>query len=143
MLTACLVLHNVQLIHTDIKPENIAFVHADVKIVQNNGTSWKILADPEIRLIDFGSAVSQGAYDEIVTTEPYRAPEVLLSLGWSYPCDIWSIGCVLVELFTGTRLFGPYRGLHHLAAMEAVCGEPVDEDLAKQAVSKTNNATAS
>ena len=30
-----------------------------------------------------------------------RAPEVILGLGWSYPCDIWSLGCIFLELLTG------------------------------------------
>ena len=30
-----------------------------------------------------------------------RAPEVILGLGWTFPCDIWSVGCILVELATG------------------------------------------
>lgn len=31
----------------------------------------------------------------------FRAPEVILGLGWSFPCDIWSVGCILVELLSG------------------------------------------
>ena len=31
------------------------------------------------------------------------APEVILGLGWSFPCDIWSVGCILVELLTGEQ----------------------------------------
>ncbi len=31
----------------------------------------------------------------------FRAPEVILGLGWSYPCDMWSVGCIIVELLTG------------------------------------------
>lgn len=30
-----------------------------------------------------------------------RAPEVILGLGWTYPCDMWSVGCIIVELLTG------------------------------------------
>ena len=30
-----------------------------------------------------------------------RAPEVILGLGWSFPCDLWSMGCILIELLTG------------------------------------------
>ena len=29
----------------------------------------------------------------------------LLELGWSYPCDMWSIGCIMFELYTGFTLF--------------------------------------
>lgn len=45
-----------------------------------------------------------------------------MSLGWSMPCDMWSVGCILVELFTGTTLFHAHDNLEHLAAMQAVLG---------------------
>ena len=35
----------------------------------------------------------------------YRSPEVLLGLGYSPAIDIWSLGCILVELHTGRPLF--------------------------------------
>ena len=28
-----------------------------------------------------------------------------LELGWSQPCDMWSIGCIMFELYTGFTLF--------------------------------------
>lgn len=43
-------------------------------------------------------------------------------LGWSYPCDVWSIGCILVEFFTGEALFQTHENLEHLAMMEVVFG---------------------
>lgn len=30
---------------------------------------------------------------------------MVAELGWSYPCDMWSIGCILIELYTGSALF--------------------------------------
>jgi serine/threonine protein kinase len=35
----------------------------------------------------------------------YRAPEVCLGLEWTFPCDMWSVGCILVELLEGERVF--------------------------------------
>lgn len=56
----------------------------------------------QIRVIDFGSATFEDQYhSSIVSTRHYRAPEVILGLGWSFPCDLWSVGCILVELATG------------------------------------------
>ena len=58
-----------------------------------------------IKVIDFGSATFKDQYhSSIVSTRHYRAPEVILGLGWSFPCDIWSVGCILVELATGQAL---------------------------------------
>ena len=45
-------------------------------------------------------------YDDFdVQTLYYRAPEVLLGVGFSAPIDMWSLGCVLMELSTGKPLF--------------------------------------
>lgn len=58
--------------------------------------------DSDIKVIDFGSATFDDQYhSSIVSTRHYRAPEVILGLGWTFPCDIWSVGCILVELATG------------------------------------------
>ena len=63
-------------------------------------------ATSAIKVIDFGSATFDEQYHStIVSTRHYRAPEVILGLGWTYPCDIWSCGCILVELATGDALF--------------------------------------
>ena len=62
----------------------------------------------------------------MVSTRHYRAPEIILNLGWSYPCDIWSIGCILVEFFTGDALFQTHDNLEHLAMIEPVCGAKIE-----------------
>jgi dual-specificity kinase len=63
-------------------------------------------ATSAIKVIDFGSATFDEQYHStIVSTRHYRAPEVILGLGWTFPCDIWSCGCILVELATGDALF--------------------------------------
>jgi dual-specificity kinase len=82
-----------------------------------------VLEDTNIRLIDFGSATfEQDYHSAVVSTRHYRAPEIILGMGWSYPCDVWSIGCILVEFFTGDALFHTHDNLEHLAMMEAVLG---------------------
>lgn len=58
----------------------------------------------------------------MVSTCHYRAPEVVLGLEWSYPCDIFSLGCILVELYTGVPLFQTHDNLDHLAMMEIIVG---------------------
>jgi len=47
----------------------------------------------------------------------------LLGLPWSYPCDMFSIGCILVEFFTGDALFQTHDNLEHLAMMEVTMGK--------------------
>jgi dual-specificity kinase len=76
-----------------------------------------------IKVIDFGSATFEEQYhSDLVTTRHYRAPEVILGIGWSYPCDMWSVGCILVELLTGDVMFHTHDDLEHLAMMSRVLG---------------------
>uniref|UniRef100_N1QTF7 Serine/threonine-protein kinase AFC2 n=1 Tax=Aegilops tauschii TaxID=37682 RepID=N1QTF7_AEGTA len=126
LLESVAFMHALKLIHTDLKPENILLVSSeDAKLAENKDGSFskKVPKSSAIKLIDFGST----AYDHqdcsyIVSTRHYRAPEVILGHGWSYPCDIWSIGCILVELCSGETLFQTHENLEHLAMMERVLG---------------------
>ncbi|KAG2233175.1 hypothetical protein INT48_005013 [Thamnidium elegans] len=114
LFTSVAFLHDLKLVHTDLKPENILFV---------NPPDEQLLKSSDIRLIDFGSATFEKDYHSaVVSTRHYRAPEIILGLGWSYPCDIWSIGCILVEFFTGDALFQTHDNLEHLAMMDSVLG---------------------
>jgi dual-specificity kinase len=49
--------------------------------------------------------------------------DVDIGLGWSYPCDVFSLGCILVEFYTGVALFQTHDNLEHLAMMENVMGK--------------------
>lgn len=125
-------LHELHLVHTDLKPENILLVHNEARFVQvpipgkRNAPSRikRILESTDIRLIDFGSATFEEEYhSSVVSTRHYRAPEIILGLGWSYPCDVFSLGCILVEFYTGVALFQTHDNLEHLAMMEQVMGK--------------------
>jgi len=75
-------------------------------------------------LIDFGSATFEEEYHStVVSTRHYRAPEIILGLGWSFPCDAYSLGCILVEFYTGVALYQTHDNLEHLAMMEMVMGK--------------------
>ena len=98
-----------------------------------NARQRRVLLDSEIRLIDFGSATFDDEYhSSVVSTRHYRAPEIILNMGWSFPCDIWSIGCILVEFFTGDALFQTHDNLEHLAMMECVIGHKIESRIIKQ-----------
>jgi len=112
-------LHKNRITHTDLKPENILFRNSAFD--EKNGV--KIVRNPEIRLIDFGSATFNHEHHSlIVSTRHYRAPEVILELGWSHPCDVWSIGCIVVEVALGNTVFTTHEDREHLAMMERVLG---------------------
>lgn len=146
--------HELNLIHTDLKPENI-LLHDDSyqrKPLQSNTiiTSYlnlssmeprkkqkvpkyvRVLNNPLIQIIDFGSAIFDDEYhSSIVSTRHYRAPEIVLGVGWSFPCDMWSIGCILVELVIGEPIFRTHDNLEHLAMIEKIVGSKIDKEMVR------------
>jgi len=130
LLESVAYMHELKLVHTDLKPENILFVSSDyVKVPDCKGVKGspddfkRLPKSSAIKLIDFGSTTFEDQdHTSVISTRHYRAPEVILGLGWNYPCDIWSVGCILVELCSGETLFQTHENLEHLAMMERVLG---------------------
>ncbi|XP_039963540.1 uncharacterized protein LOC120776707 isoform X1 [Bactrocera tryoni] len=119
-------LHDNRLTHTDLKPENILFVDSEYTTHYNHKINREVrrVKNTDVRLIDFGSATfDHEHHSTIVSTRHYRAPEVILELGWSQPCDVWSIGCILFELYLGITLFQTHDNREHLAMMERILGQ--------------------
>ncbi|KAI9330754.1 kinase-like domain-containing protein [Obelidium mucronatum] len=114
-------MHGLRLIHTDLKPENLMLESSACRTQVGNAA--RELLSARLRLIDFGSAIFDEDYhSSVVSTRHYRAPEIILGLGWTFPCDMWSIGCILVEFYTGDALFQTHDNVEHLAMMQAVLG---------------------
>lgn len=138
LLSSVAYLHALNLVHTDLKPENILLrdnssFTSKMPFHEKHETR-QVLNDTRIHLIDFGSAVFDDEFhNSVVSTRHYRAPEIILGIGWSFPCDIWSIGCILVEVCTGEALFHTHDNLEHLALMQRVIGKPVDRALLRKA----------
>ncbi|XP_061505630.1 serine/threonine-protein kinase Doa isoform X2 [Anopheles gambiae] len=131
-------LHESRLTHTDLKPENILFVDSEytTTTVPRKNREVRRVNCTDIRLIDFGSATFDDEHHStIVSTRHYRAPEVILELGWSQPCDVWSIGCIMFELYQGVTLFPTHDNREHLAMMERILGT-IPYRMARQTRSK-------
>ncbi|CAJ0914417.1 16565_t:CDS:10, partial [Entrophospora sp. SA101] len=98
-------LHNRGILHRDIKADNI--------LVNEDGIC---------KISDFGISKKSG-------TIFWMAPEVFTK-GYSAKVDIWSLGCVILEMFAGER---PWPNLSDLAAMFKLGSEkkapPIREDL--------------
>lgn len=119
-------LHKHGMTHTDLKLENLLFVNSSYTTTYNYKKMSKVkrINCTDIRLIDFGLATrDEDHHRSVVSTRYYRAPEVILKLGWSQPCDVWSIGCILVEIYMGKVLFVTNDDLEHLAMMEKTLGK--------------------
>nr|XP_046267333.1 dual specificity protein kinase CLK4-like isoform X2 [Scatophagus argus] len=127
-------LHRNKLTHTDLKPENILFVCSDFSLVHKDETNCedRKLKSLDVKVVDFGTATFDHEHHEsLVSTRHYRAPEVILDLGWNQSCDVWSLGCVLMEFYLGRTLFMTHDSKEHLAMMEKVLG-PIPPNLLKQ-----------
>jgi len=119
-------LHDNHLTHTDLKPENILFVSTDwyTEFCPVSKRNIRRMRDTRVKLIDFGSATFDWEHhSSVVSTRHYRPPEVILELGWAQPCDVWSIGCILFELYQGHTLFQTHDNLEHLAMMNRILGD--------------------
>ncbi|KAG8383709.1 hypothetical protein BUALT_Bualt04G0042100 [Buddleja alternifolia] len=105
---------------------------ASMGVVGVNPKPTKCLDEIDLRckVVDFGNAcwVDKPIAEEIQTRQ-YRAPEVILQSGYSFPADMWSFACTAFELATGEMMFAPKSGQgfsedeDHLALMMELLGK--------------------
>ena len=125
-------IHRNQVMHRDIKTGNI--------LISNNGE--------KVQVIDFGQAEhiqffrskplepSVGKSCLFFTylfnlegTNGYRAPELILGFqDYSFAVDIWSLGCVFLEMFYGRCLFGGVNCFHEFLDLCRILGTPDEHD---------------
>ena len=101
-------IHDLKIIHCDLKPENILM---------------KSITDATCKVIDFGSSCF--VHDHLsayIQSRSYRAPEVILGCRYDYKIDMWSLGCILAEIYTGNVLFQNDSIQSMLARIIGICG---------------------
>ncbi|VDM30775.1 unnamed protein product [Hydatigera taeniaeformis] len=130
ILKAIKYIHSADVIHRDLKPSNILLdsdCNAKVcdfgltrSLSRNNAPNGKNnapdLDNPELT--------------EYVATRWYRAPEILLSsTHYTKGVDMWSIGCILAEIFIGKALFPGTSTLNQLEKIMSIGPKPSREDI--------------
>ena len=110
-------LHRIGLMHCDLKPENILMVGS------GGGGGGGGGGRPLLKIVDFGSTCfTTDRRESYIQSRTYRAPEVCLGLPYDGGIDVWSIGCILFELWTGSVLFSNRSVGSMLARMEGILG---------------------
>lgn len=105
-------LHERGIIHRDLKPENLLI---------NKQTA-------EIKLIDLGLAIPTNKVNtDYVATRWYRAPENLLGTKeYTTAIDVFSLGCVIVELALGAPLFPAADNIDQICFICKLLGHPLE-----------------
>lgn len=121
-------------VHCDLKPENILLKHP---------------TKSTIKVIDFGSSCLEnqrgkeekknGCFTHIyisivytyIQSRFYRSPEIILGLDYTMAIDMWSLGCIIAELYTGVPIFPGENEQEQLACIMEVLGVP-SPDLIQQ-----------
>uniref|UniRef100_A0A8C7VG57 Serine/threonine-protein kinase n=1 Tax=Oncorhynchus mykiss TaxID=8022 RepID=A0A8C7VG57_ONCMY len=94
ILVALRHLHFKNIVHCDLKPENVLLASAE--------------PFPQVKLCDFGFARIIGEKSfrrSVVGTPAYLAPEVLRSKGYNRSLDMWSVGVIVYVSLSGTFPF--------------------------------------
>jgi dual specificity tyrosine-phosphorylation-regulated kinase 2/3/4 len=98
------------IVHCDLKPENILLKHEN-----KSG----------IKIIDFGS----GCFEReriytYIQSRFYRAPEIILGIEYTTAIDMWSLGCIICELYLGYPIFPGESEIEQLALFMEVLDVP-------------------
>ena len=117
LLNALNYLHQMNIVHRDIKLENLLVSYVPIPMNDNNDSSNNETINNKnlqrqyrrmIKLADFGLAVQIEPGEKLYTvcgTPTYVAPEILLEIGYSFPVDIWAAGVILYILLSGQPPF--------------------------------------
>lgn len=111
-------IHDKKIIHCDIKPENI-MIKLPASFDPESGESFAV------KIIDFGSScVDTETSFSYIQSRFYRAPEVILGAKYGFPIDIWSFGCVIAEMFTGSPLLPGKTEIEQIGLILELFGPP-------------------
>ncbi|XP_004294692.1 PREDICTED: mitogen-activated protein kinase homolog NTF6 [Fragaria vesca subsp. vesca] len=109
-------IHSAHVLHRDLKPSNLL-----------------LNANCDLKICDFGLARTTSETDfmtEYVVTRWYRAPELLLNCSeYTAAIDIWSVGCIFMEILIREPLFPGKDYVQQLSLITELLGSPEDSNL--------------
>lgn len=125
LLSGLRVIHAARVLHRDLRPKNLLLSGDTVKIADfgmGRGKTKKLeAAQNRMKL----------SLMEFVSNRYYTAPEGLLPNNeYSYPVDVWAVGCIVTELLLGRNVFRDSRYPDQMRTVISVLGTPTEEDLA-------------
>ena len=112
LLTGLVFLNNLNIVHGDLKLENI--------MVNNQG---------QMVIIDFGCSFKEAIIKTYIQSRYYRAPEIPIGLSCGKEIDMWSLGCILFELYTRQPLFKAKNEFELIQLIINLIGMPPDHIL--------------
>ena len=117
LFRALLYLQEKRIAHRDIKPHNILIRQSDLKVVICDFGSAKILVPGEENI-------------SYICSRCYRAPELIFeNTQYTTQIDVWSTGCVLVQMIIGSAVFRANSNLQQLIEIMKVLGSPNTEEI--------------
>ena len=91
-------MHSKNIVHTDIKLDNV--------LITNKIQDIKYNKDINIKICDFGTShLTSDKCNFNIGTIDYSAPECIIGLPYGPGIDIWALGCIVFEILTGICLF--------------------------------------
>lgn len=110
-LTGLAYLHGREIIHRDIKGANVLVDNKGGIKISDFGISKRVEASS---LLNSGAAGHHKNRPSLQGSVFWMAPEVVKQTSYTRKADIWSLGCLVVEMFTGTH---PYPDSSQLQAI--------------------------
>ena len=121
-------LHTIDVIHADLKLNNVMFVDPKTREMQGSTSKQLSMISSDIKWIDLGLARVDEDAKHSVPALPYRSPEVVFGMGMVEKSDVWTLGCILFELWTQFYFFDMAEDPKELIALLTYFIGPIPPD---------------